>query len=272
MCPSDHESLGYAAHLVWRNPQLHDHPDTPTRLAKPPPAGFGARRVGPVPAARGSPRSTEFASAGRIFRRRRRRLRRATSSPFPNCSRCSCCRSRTPKLVAGGVDRPAYRVHRRRSRSFPAHWRCSYNINIIGGSHPTRSRQRRHPQRRLCLPARRLDPRAGEAPSDAERAQRRGTSRAATRRRRDPDRLRPDRRDDLLRLANSRNSPGTWRPGRADPVRAVLHRRARGYLRVRYCCQARAIENQCYVVLSGIVGNLPGVEQHGHPLCRRAAS
>jgi predicted amidohydrolase/GNAT superfamily N-acetyltransferase len=33
-----------------------------------------------------------------------------------------------------------------------------------------------------------------------------------------------------------------------------------GYLRVRYCAQARAIENQCYVVMSGNVGNLPGVE------------
>jgi predicted amidohydrolase/GNAT superfamily N-acetyltransferase len=32
-----------------------------------------------------------------------------------------------------------------------------------------------------------------------------------------------------------------------------------GYLRVRYSCQARAIENQCYVVTSGNVGNLPGV-------------
>ncbi len=34
----------------------------------------------------------------------------------------------------------------------------------------------------------------------------------------------------------------------------------RGYLRVRYCCQARAVENQCYVTLSGVVGNLPNVE------------
>lgn len=32
-----------------------------------------------------------------------------------------------------------------------------------------------------------------------------------------------------------------------------------GYLRVRYCAQARAIENQCYVVMSGNVGNLPNV-------------
>jgi predicted amidohydrolase/GNAT superfamily N-acetyltransferase len=33
-----------------------------------------------------------------------------------------------------------------------------------------------------------------------------------------------------------------------------------GYLRVRYCSQARAVENQCYVVLSGNVGNLPNVD------------
>lgn len=32
-----------------------------------------------------------------------------------------------------------------------------------------------------------------------------------------------------------------------------------GYMRVRYCSHARAIENQCFVVLSGNVGNLPGV-------------
>jgi predicted amidohydrolase len=34
----------------------------------------------------------------------------------------------------------------------------------------------------------------------------------------------------------------------------------KSYMRVRYSCHARAIENQIYVVLSGNVGNLPGVE------------
>ena len=32
-----------------------------------------------------------------------------------------------------------------------------------------------------------------------------------------------------------------------------------GYMRVRYCCAARAVENQCFVVLAGNVGNLPKV-------------
>ena len=33
-----------------------------------------------------------------------------------------------------------------------------------------------------------------------------------------------------------------------------------GHLRVRYCAQARAVENQVYVVTAGTVGNLPEVE------------
>lgn len=33
-----------------------------------------------------------------------------------------------------------------------------------------------------------------------------------------------------------------------------------GYLRVRYCAQARAVENQVYVAMAGTVGNLPDVQ------------
>lgn len=33
-----------------------------------------------------------------------------------------------------------------------------------------------------------------------------------------------------------------------------------GYLRVKYCCQARAVENQIYVATAGVVGNIPSVE------------
>ena len=33
-----------------------------------------------------------------------------------------------------------------------------------------------------------------------------------------------------------------------------------GYTRVRYCAQARAVENQMYVVMAGKVGNLPNVD------------
>ena len=33
-----------------------------------------------------------------------------------------------------------------------------------------------------------------------------------------------------------------------------------GYSRVRRCAQARAVENECYVAITGSVGNLPGIE------------
>ena len=36
-----------------------------------------------------------------------------------------------------------------------------------------------------------------------------------------------------------------------------------GYSRVRYCAQARAIENECYVAIAGSVGNLPNVDNMG---------
>ncbi|SFL69710.1 Predicted amidohydrolase [Desulfomicrobium norvegicum] len=36
-----------------------------------------------------------------------------------------------------------------------------------------------------------------------------------------------------------------------------------GYLRVRLCAQARAIENECFVAISGSVGNIPKVETMG---------
>jgi predicted amidohydrolase len=32
-----------------------------------------------------------------------------------------------------------------------------------------------------------------------------------------------------------------------------------GYVRVRHCAQARAIENECYVAITGCVGNLPRI-------------
>ncbi len=33
-----------------------------------------------------------------------------------------------------------------------------------------------------------------------------------------------------------------------------------GYLRVKYCSQARAIENQIYIATAGTIGNIPSVE------------
>lgn len=42
-------------------------------------------------------------------------------------------------------------------------------------------------------------------------------------------------------------------------IAALVELNHAAYLRVRYCAQARAIENQIYVALAGNVGNLPDV-------------
>ena len=55
-----------------------------------------------------------------------------------------------------------------------------------------------------------------------------GTSRAAIQHRRHPDRLRPDRRADLLRQRVPRTGPPAGRRRRADHLRAVLHRQPPG--------------------------------------------
>ena len=57
---------------------------------------------------------------------------------------------------------------------------------------------------------------------------------------------------ELARIAVSKGAKMIFVPFNTDDRRA--------YLRVRYCAQARAIENQVYVVITGCVGNLPDVE------------
>ncbi len=57
---------------------------------------------------------------------------------------------------------------------------------------------------------------------------------------------------ELARIAVSKGAEILFVPFNTDE--------RRGYLRVRYCAQARAIENQVYLVLAGAVGNLPQVD------------
>jgi predicted amidohydrolase/ribosomal protein S18 acetylase RimI-like enzyme len=57
---------------------------------------------------------------------------------------------------------------------------------------------------------------------------------------------------ELARIAVSKGAQILFVPFNTDE--------RRGYLRVRYCAQARAIENQVYVVMAGCVGNLPAVD------------
>lgn len=57
---------------------------------------------------------------------------------------------------------------------------------------------------------------------------------------------------ELSRIAASKGADILFVPFNTDERRS--------YLRVRYCAQARAVENQVYVVITGCIGNLPNVD------------
>ncbi len=63
----------------------------------------------------------------------------------------------------------------------------------------------------------------------------------------------------LLRRGVSRDRPRRRPPRRPHAVVPSCTDDRQGFLRVRYCAQARAIENQMYVVHSCTVGSLPMV-------------
>ncbi len=187
-------------------------------------ARFGARGLGAIPAAadhlvRG------VRHPGRILHRHRRRLQRRLRH-LPRADHAAAAVDREHRAVAGGLDPQAQPLHAAGEGTLQPSGRPLQHQHHRRHA-PHRAGQRRHPQRLLRVPARRLDPRAREAAPDAERAQRVEHHRWRQRGDR-AHRLRPDRRDDLLRLGVSRSGAAPGRPGRADPVRAVLHRRARG--------------------------------------------
>ena len=252
--PSDHESLGYAAHLIWRNPYVDQdivaikgaiRPKDWVRVAT---VQFQQRAVANF---------EEFISNIEYFVDVVSDYK-SDFVVFPELF--------TLQLLAFEEKRlgPAEAIERLTKWTEPfvsalRDMALSYNINIIGGSHPTKISD-------------------DEIRNIAYVFLRDGTVHTQ-------EKIHP--------TPNERN---WWNIKGGDQIRAIdtdcgpigvlvcydsefpeLTRRLadegaklffvpfctdnrQGYLRVRYCCQARAIENQCYVVMSGNVGNLPGVE------------
>ncbi|MEO0428243.1 MAG: bifunctional GNAT family N-acetyltransferase/carbon-nitrogen hydrolase family protein [Pseudomonadota bacterium] len=138
-------------------------------------------------------------------------------------------------------------------------WAIGYNINIIGGSHPTRTED-------------------GDIQNVAYVALRDGSMHAQ-------EKLHPtpDERywwnikggDEINAIQTDCGPIGVmicYDSEFPELARRLVDQGARilfvpfctdtrhGHLRVKYCCQARAVENQAYVVTAGNTGNLPDVE------------
>ncbi|PWK85278.1 carbon-nitrogen hydrolase family protein [Fulvimonas soli] len=253
--PSDHESLGYAAHLVWRNPQRIDQPDIPS-----------------IPSPQRLPESVRVASVQYQQRRIRSFEEFATQVEYfvdiaadYNADFVTFPELITLQLLSiENEELSPVEAIRKLSQYTPqvkalfGDLAVRYNINIVGGSHPTAQPNGDiHNVCYVCLRDGSIHEREKLHPTPSERTvwNVTGGDGAAT--------VQTDCGPVGVMICYDSEFPEVARH-LADQGALILFVPfctdvREGYLRVRYCSQARAIENQCYVVLSGNVGNLPGV-------------
>lgn len=254
--PSDRESRGYAAHLVWRNPRLDPAVD-PRATGRALPDSvrvatvqYQQRRVGSF---------EEFATQVEYFVDIAADYS-ADFVVFPELITLQLL------SVANAPLSPhdsllALTGYTERFANMLSELAVRHNINIIGGSHPTRTGDDDDPAvRNICYVALRdgsLHTRDKIHPTPNERTWwgiGGGDSAQA---------IMTDCGPIGIMLCYDSEFPELGRH-LVDQGAMILFvpfctDTREGYLRVRYCSQARAVENQCYVVLSGNVGNMPGV-------------
>ncbi|TAN08482.1 MAG: GNAT family N-acetyltransferase [Rhodanobacteraceae bacterium] len=253
--PYDRDSLGYAVHLVWRNPRRMDQPDIPSQ-----PASQRLPDVIRVATVQYQQRrirnfdefstqveyfvniaanyEADFVVFPELITLQLLSIENAPLSPVDSILRLS---EYTPRVKALFVDLAV-----------------RYNINVIAGTHPTQTDAGAiHNVCYVCL-------RNGSVHEQIKLH------------------VTPSERNswgikggDIARIIPTDCGPigvaVCYDVEFPEVARHLVDQGAlilfipfctdnrEGYLRVRYCAQARAIENQCYAVLSGNCGNLPGV-------------
>lgn len=254
--PDDHASRGYAVHMIWRNPlapevapQKSTRPDSRlpenVRVAT---VQFQMRRIS---------RIREFEEQVEYFVDVAADYK-ADFVAFPELFTLQLLSLETEKLApAPAIAKVA--EYKDRFCAFMGQLAVSYNINIIGGTHPTRvdngdirnvsyvflrdgsmySQDKLHP-----------------TPAEARWWNIKGGEGASV--------IPTDCGPIGVMVCYDSEFPEIARhlvdQGAMLLFVPICTDERRGYMRVRYCCQARAVENQCYVILSGVVGNLPNVE------------
>ena len=253
--PSDHESLGFGAHLVWRNPRKSDHPvirkaqrsgELPdcVRVAT---VQYQQRRIRDF---------SEFATQVEYFVDIAADYR-SDFVVFPELITLQLLSVANEKLEPAESMRTLTQ-YTQQVRDLVQQLAVKYNINIIGGSHPTQMED--GDIHNVCYVGLRdgsLHEREKLHPTPNERHWWKisgGDSAEAIATDCGPIGVMICYDSEFPEMARHLVDQGAmilFVPYCTD-VR-------QGHLRVRYSCQARAIENQVYVVTSGNVGNLPGV-------------
>lgn len=252
--PEDRKSAGFAARMVWRNPYVD--PDEPAAFRVP--RGIESVRLATVQfQARAVKDFAEFVASVEYFVDVASDYR-SDFVVFPELFSLSLLSFETEKLTPmQAIDRLT--AHREPLVAELSRMALRYNINIIGGSHPTRTEDGEIQNvAYVCLRDGSVHAQEKIHPTPNERYWwniKGGTS---------IDTIQTDCGPIGVLICYDSEFPELARRLVDEGARIIFvpfcTDSRQGYLRVRYCCQARAIENQCFVVMSGNVGNLPNVD------------
>lgn len=254
--PSDAESLGYATHMYWRNPLYVEQPRTKAEQG-----ALDKKEVVRVATVqfqmRGISDKSEFAKQVEYFVDVAADYR-SDFVVFPELFTLELLSlEEKPLSPEKGVARVT--EYTEWYVSMMEKLAISYNINIIGGSHPTRQPSgdiRNTSYVFLRDGSVHTQDKLHPTPHEAYWWNVKGGDRLET--------IDTDCGPIGVLICYDAEFPELCRH-LADQGAQLLFvpfctDERRGFLRVRYCCHARAIENQFYVIMSGVVGNLPNVE------------
>lgn len=253
--PSDHESLGYATHMIWRNPhakvdvtagvkvQRGRHPDS-VRVAA---VNYQQRRVASF---------AEFARNVEYFVDVVADYK-ADFVLFPELFTLQLLSiENKPVPAADAIE--ALTKYTESLKELLSNLAVNYNINIIGGSHPTRVGDEVLNICYICLRDGSIhqQPKIHPTPNERYWWNIQGGSTVHA--------IMTDCGPIGVNICYDAEFPELPRHLANQGMQILFvpfcTDERQSYLRVRYCAAARAVENQCYVVMSGNVGNLPGVE------------
>lgn len=252
--PSDKPSGGFAAHMVWRNPYVDPNEPPSFRV----PRGVESVRLATVQLqARAVKDFAEFVRQVEYFVDVAADYR-ADFIVFPELFTMSLLSFETEKLSPmAAIDRMT--EHRAPIVSELSRMALRYNINIVGGSHPTRTGDGSVQNvAYVCLRdgSVHAQEKIHPTPNEAYWWKIKGGNSV--------DVIQTDIGPIGVLICYDSEFPELARRLVDEGARIIFvpfcTDNRQGYMRVRYCAQARAIENQCFVVLSGNVGNLPGVD------------
>lgn len=255
--PTDYQSMGYAVHMAWRNPKVRpDEPAVPSRPASTPrrqdsvrvcAVQYQQRRVDSfeeflhlveyyVDVA--ADYKSDFVVFPELFSLQLLSMADSELSPKESIEALT---DYTPGL------RDALREMAIR-----------YNINIIGGSHPTRMPNGR--TENICYVCLRdgrveIQPKIHPTPNEVYWWNIEGAD--------ELNAIETDCGPIGVLICYDSEFPelGRYLADQGANILFVPYctDERQGHMRVRYCCHARAVENQIYVVMAGNVGNLPRV-------------